>query len=220
MTKPISPVLDPASYADTAIAAACEGDVAAMGVDLLVIRLLCALRDTDMPSVLSLLDRLESLEPVGYVLCQVCTVSLLVAADKGDQSAFTHALDHWLQGRRQFPTNWNDTILDAPELQPFLRDYDRSALELTPVAPPVMNRAEKTFIRDIAAVVGASVRDNLVHLRGLGVTASADAIARTYRLVSVSLDLREGLLSSRKDYPDLVATLDEAGGYAGSFIAH
>jgi hypothetical protein len=212
--------IDPANYHPDAVAEARAGPVAALEPHWLIIRLGLALYAGDRREAEAALRHLDAENRHGHELFQVVTAKLILALESADRAAILSALDVWLDARRTAPGNWRNEVLDAPELAPYITGMDPEKL-----APPVRKRfvvtkEHRAMVRDIEAAREQAVTENLEWLRPLGVTGSVKAIARSYRIVHASTELREVTLESRKGWPDLTVSLDADGLVIGSFISH
>jgi hypothetical protein len=212
--------IDPANYHPDAVANAALGTVSDVELHWLIIRLGIALHAGDRQVAEAAVRRLDADNRQGHELFQVVTAKLILALESANRAAILSALDVWLDARRTAPGNWRNEVLDAPELTPYITGMDPAKL-----APPVRKRfvvtkEHRAMVRDIEAAREQAVTENLEWLRPLGVTGSVKAIARSYRIVHASPELREVTLESRKGWPDLTVSLNADGLVIGSFISH
>jgi hypothetical protein len=115
MTTSLDQFLDPAHYHSDAVAAAETAPLATLSTSLLVIRVAIDLRHGRNADATLALKALANSGPVGYQLFQMTTGAMIVAYKTNDKAAFDRALDAWLAGRRQYPGNWINSLLDVPE---------------------------------------------------------------------------------------------------------
>lgn len=221
MTNSLEHLLDLRSYSPTAVEKALASPLAEAGPDFLIIRLIAALDRNDLATAAGIVSAFDDQPPVGYVAFQAWTVAMVIAARRGDDAGFARAFARWKQGGVEYPGNWDASVLDCPDIARRLSPRDRDAA----FAPPAhrqtkITRAERAMIADPTNARLRAVQDNLQWLRETGTTASAETLARRYRLAAVDTRLREIWFHGRGDLPDLVVSLDEKGDYAGSFIAH
>jgi hypothetical protein len=212
--------VDPANYHPDTVADAKVGPVAAVGPNLLIIRLAVALDEGNRLEAEAALQRLDAENRQAHELFQVVTAKLILALESADSTIILSALDTWLEARKTAPGSWRNEVLEVPELAPYIAGIDPAKL-----APPaskrfVVTRAHRAMVHDIDAARIQVVTENLEWLRPLGVTGSVKDIARSYRIVHANPELREVTLESRKCWPDLTISLDVQGSVIGSFISH
>jgi hypothetical protein len=210
--------LDVGAYADTALAMA-RGDIDTLAQGHLLIRLCLVLQQPHDPMVPGIIARLTAMAPVGYALFQLCTARIIAGLDAGDANAVQMAVDQWLTGRESYPTNWDNSVLDAAELQPFLVGIAPDRLA-TPVVPsPVLTPADHMWIRDLPSARLQAVMENLPWLRQMGIRGTPKALAKRYVLFSVNRDLSEATIAAQ-DLPSIIIALSPDGDVLGSFLSH
>lgn len=220
MATALNTYLDPSDYSEEAVAAARTGDVAHLNNDLRIVRLTCAIKDNDLAASKTLIALLEGEALSGHALFKARTAALLVAAKEGDRAAFDRALASWMAGRDAWPGNWVDEVLDSPEIRPWIPALHPVLVRQREAARRALTHAELTFIKDLSFCITRAVQDNLEWLRAGHAGGSIADLVDRYRLSAVDLDLKEATLDGQGKLPDLIVALDEAGNYAGSFIAH
>jgi hypothetical protein len=214
------PYFDPANYHPDAVAAAQAGEIDTLDVSLSLLRLCIELHKNDQAAALSVVLRLNR-EPLGgYQLWQKLTAALILALESLCEPEIKKALTAWLDGRDQYPGNWRNEVLDAPEVVPWLGRVDPARLIAPVIKPSILSPEERAFVRDIKSVCENAVRDNLTYLRDLGVKQSAATLAKKYTLLFVNLALRECTIDAGEDLPSITVALDEQGAYVGSFLTH
>jgi hypothetical protein len=216
MSVSLASYLDPSDFAEAAIATARAGSLEGLSTDLRIIRLCCAVRDGDGETVRQVADALAADGVEGHALFKLRTAQLWLAIEGGDPTEVEAALVRWQQGRENWPGNWNDAVLDAPELG----DHAQSLPKPPPPPRRRVTMTELTFVHDLSFCMTRAVQDNLQWLRPAAPGAGIADLVDAYRLVAVDLELREATLDGRGTLPDPTIALDDRGRYAGSFIVH
>jgi hypothetical protein len=220
-TPTLSTFIMPSVYAGEALASARAGPLAELPPNLLIVRLCIDLTEDNIADANAALKALEAQDLAGWPLYQVTTCGVFLAIKAGEPAHIISALDAWLTGMANYPSNWQIGVLQAPEVKPFLSGFPPERLQLPPPAKkPAITRKERDFVQDKPNLVLRAVNENLAWFKELGVDGAPEVIARWYRLGSVSLELKECYLQTTRDLPDIVCSLDDDGHFQGSFFLH
>ncbi len=212
--------IDPANYHPEAVAAADAGDVADVAPEFLIIRLGLELRRANRCGAEQAIARLVQDNRLGHEQFQMMTAQLILALWTREDAVIFRAFDDWLGARKTSKSGWMHEVLEAPELAPFVAKLEPAKLVVPPRRRAPISKADRALVRDFKAAREQAVTENLQWLRELGVTGTVKSIAKAYRITFANHYLREITLTSKRDLPDLIISLDEKGAMLGSFIAH
>jgi hypothetical protein len=213
--------INPDHYHPDAVAAATAGEVSALPMQGLVLRLGIALRDGNLADADAVFEHPSKPYVVGHELFQLTTGRMFLAHKRNDRDAFFAALAEWLGGRRQYPGNWNNAVLQEQEFAPWLAAVDPQKLAPPPpTAPRQLTEEDRAYVRNFEAVRRAAIQENLQWLREMGLTESVDELAGSYALTFVNRELREATVCRKDDAPCIIMAFDGDGTFVGSFLAH
>jgi hypothetical protein len=221
-TPTLSAYILPSIYSDEALKLARDCNIDALSLDILIIRFWLALSESQFGEAALLHEKTQSYPLGGWPLYQVLTGNIFLQLSLGTPSSITQAIEAWLNGRDAYPGNWQNGVLSAPEIMPYLTNFSLERLE--PPRPKArenrVSRADREFVKDLPQVKSKTIADNLHFLRDIGIVNSERALIRAYKLRSVDRILNEALLRAPNDLPDIIVALDKHGNYVGSFLAH
>jgi hypothetical protein len=216
----IDQFFNPDFYHPDAVSNAAHGDLAEMNTSLLILRLCLELRKETSVDAERVVKCLVTRQPQGYGYFQFTTAQMMIAARNNNKSEFMLALDAWLKGRAETPTNWDDIVLQEPAFRIWLAEVDPDKLKPVKVETGKMSEEDLSFVKNADAIPLKAVLENLEWLRQMNINDAPEDMAKSYRLVHVTRHLREAGFSSDKDFPDFTAALDEGGNFIGSFLDH
>jgi hypothetical protein len=219
-TPTLSAFIQPSVFSDEAIASARDGPVSQLTTNLCIIRFWLALSEDDNRVAAECLAKLSFEELGGWPLYQVTTGAIFLALKQDGEAQILTAIDAWLTGMAAYPGNWQKSLLVAPEIVQWLSHFDAKLLTSPPSPKRRLTARQRGFVRDIDGAIVRAVSDNLVWLQELGFVEPVSVIANWYKLTDVYMRLRECIVSTNNDAPDLTIALDEAGNYVGGFISH
>jgi hypothetical protein len=212
--------INPDAYHPEVVAKAAAGEIAALRPDFLILRLGITLRDGNLDDADVAVARLESQGLVGYELFQLTTARMVLAFRRADQAAFQQALIAWLHGRRLYPGNWINSVLQESEFAAWLENVDPADLATPSVVHKPLTDEDRAYVRNLDAARLAAIHENLQWLREMGLTETVGELAKSYSLSAVNRDLQEATISSaHTDHPCIILVFD-GDDYVGSFIAH
>jgi hypothetical protein len=220
MIDTINRFLNPDSFHPEAVERACQTEIAKLAAGLSIVRLCVELRNGDMATAALVVNHLMKQQPLGYELFQLTTARMIIERTKNDKVAFMLALDAWLKGRSETPTNWDDKILKVPAFQMWLTEVDFDKLKLMKVEFEKMSEEDVLFVKDAETIPMKAVLANLEWLRQMNFIDAPEVIAKRFHLTHVNRYLKEATFDQEGDGPSFTIALDENGNYVDSFLSH
>jgi hypothetical protein len=204
-------------YSDEALVTARAGPPDSISTNFCIIRFWLALQEGDLAVASACHTRLLSEDVGGWPLYQVTTGGVFLALKLGDAAQIIAAIDAWLTGMAKYPGNWQIGLLQAPEVVPWLSQFDPKRLVLPRPPKRRLTAKQRAFVKDVAGLAQRAVADNFEWLGDYG---SAETLAPMFKLADVNMELSECTLDAKGEIPSLIVSLDTHGAYLSSFIAH
>jgi hypothetical protein len=220
MQDVINKFLNPDSYSAEVVAGVSQTEIAKLTTSWAIVRLCVEFANNDMRAAEVAVNQLMKQPLLGYERFQLTTARLIIARHNNDKAAFMLALEEWLEGRRETPCNWDNSVLREASFQSWLADIEPDKLKPKTISVQKVSDEDLAFVKDVGAIPLKAVLANLYWLRQMNIKTAPLELAKTYHLTFVNRHLKEATFSAKGDDPSFTVALDEAGNYVNSFLSH
>jgi hypothetical protein len=186
-------------------------------VGLALIRVIVAITNKDTNALDSTLSSPVLKKAVGYEACQRDTAFLVLAKWKNDKVLFQNYLLEWKKGQKKYPVNYVTDFLLWEGFKFWIRNTDISTHQIKDKKP--RKKTPKLLQNPNEAVLKA-IHENIQWLEKGCKKIDEIIVSRSYYFVEENKKLKEAIIHSNEDLPDIVIAFDEQGNYTGSFLMH
>ena len=187
-------------------------------VSLAIIRVIIAITNKDIIALDNTLASPVLKKAVGYEACQRDTAFLILAKWRNDKILFQNYLLEWKKGQKKYVGNYITDFLLWQGFESWITKDDIQVTSIKENKKP--HKKNPKLLQNPDEAISKAIKDNIEWLQGTSERIDEKTILQSYYFIAENKRLKEAIIHSNENWPEIVIAFDEQGNYTGSFLMH